>query len=136
MPPKGSPEWWDLLGRDFEEDHRAEGQAFALDPVQGNRHVRRWGLHPGGMVGRLGDLYYKSKAVAVGHILPVIMARLSLLRAKGLPDTAYLPFPEQNAIQKSFYESRRQSGDGVKSRKRCELRSSRREDLERNMKSQ
>ena len=76
MPPRGSQQWWDRLRSDAEADHQREGQAFALAPVQGNvqgmRHVRRWGLYPGGLAGRQGDLYFKSKDIAVGHILPVI----------------------------------------------------------------
>ena len=72
MPLKGSDEWWERLRSDAEADHRAEGQALALEAVQGNRHFRRWGLHPGGMVCRQGGLYYKSKDVAVGHILLVM----------------------------------------------------------------
>ena len=55
---------------------------------------------------------------------------------KGLPFYAYLPSPGQKAIQKSLYDSWPESEDGVESLKRCEVRSSRRENGERNMKSQ
>ena len=117
-------------------DHQREGQAFALAPVQGNRHVRRGGLHAGGLVGRQGDLYFKSKDIAVGHILPVIELRLAALSGKGLPDDACLAFPGQKVIQDSLYATWHASEDGKDSLKRVQSRVSSKEALSRNMKSQ
>ena len=135
MPPRGSQKWWDRLRSDAEADHQREGQAFALAPVQGNRHVRRWGLHAGGLVGGQGELYFKSKDIAVGHILPVIELRLAALQEKGLPDDAYLAFPEQKMVQDSLYARWYASEDGKDCLKRVESRGSANEFISRNMKS-
>ena len=135
MPKRGSKEWFDRFQNEIEENHREEGQDFALDAVQGNRHVRRWGLHPGGMVGRQGDLYYKSREIAMGHISPVIKLRLEQLAERNLPVDAYLPFPAQKAIQKNLYASWCDTEDGLESRKRVLQLSKNKEAVERNMKS-
>ena len=46
--------------------HNRYVQYQTRHPAQGNvKHLRRHGLVIGGMVGRQGDLYYKSKQIAI-----------------------------------------------------------------------
>ena len=57
-------------------------------------------------------MYYKSKDIAIHHVLPLIQLRLQHLAERGLPPDGYLPFCDQKAIQVQLYRDWVDSEDG------------------------
>jgi hypothetical protein len=136
LPKKGSPEWHAMIKDDLKQDFERDGIDIALAPSQGNKFVRRFGLTPGGVVGRNGDLYFKSKQIAVDILAPVIIVRLHKLQELDLDDDAYLPFAQQKEVQKTLYEAWKRTQDGDDSASRVRTFARNNQDFSRNMLSQ
>ena len=130
MPEKHTDAWFAMLKADVANDHETEGEDL------GKKYVRRSGLTVGGLVPGRGDMFYKSRAISMEHLIPLLRLRLAKLNERDLPPDGYLPFPDQKEIQGILYKAWRDSPDGHLSEDRMRKLTLSKDSFERNMKSQ
>ena len=92
MPEKHTDAWFVMLKADVANDHETRGEDL------GKKYVMRSGLTVGGLVPGRGDMFYKSRAISMQHMVPLLRPRLTKFNGRGLPTDGYLVFPDQKEI--------------------------------------